>query len=223
MTVTSFAALLKHYGCAGRWGLLRLITACSLGLSPITYAWDGHTLFTYLALKNTLSHQDSVPAEPLESFVNSEQKGLATLLNSIELWSRSNIPQYPPLPDGLVFDKAQSRQPITRQFLHAIRINPFLSYPLFIQYIPQQNHRIHGLPLKKSDVMLPDLAHSAWIYLPSPPLEGVNPKELLSPLEIVGSAADEPDYGMDDGLWTNNPGPIGMVYQWGEQPFGDKK
>lgn len=49
------------------------------------------------------------------------------------------------------------------------------------------------------------------------------PGELLSPLVVVASAADEPDYGHDINLFSDNPGEVGSQYNFGVQPFGDAR
>jgi hypothetical protein len=53
------------------------------------------------------------------------------------------------------------------------------------------------------------------------PLEGIKPNQKISPLEIISSASDEPDYGMDVNLWENSGTWYGKLYQWGKEPFGD--
>ena len=40
---------------------------------------------------------------------------------------------------------------------------------------------------------------------------------------MLASAADEPDYGHDINLFSDNPGAVGAVYGFGPQPFGDAR
>src|SRR5262249_49886551 len=47
--------------------------------------------------------------------------------------------------------------------------------------------------------------------------------ELASARQIVATAADEPDYGTDIGLWSDNGTPYGALYGFGKQPFGNPK
>ena len=42
-------------------------------------------------------------------------------------------------------------------------------------------------------------------------------------LAVVASAADEPDYGHDINLFSDNPGEAGARYNFGKQPFGDAR
>jgi hypothetical protein len=43
----------------------------------------------------------------------------------------------------------------------------------------------------------------------------------VAPLDVVASATDEPDYGMDIGLWEDNGTAYGKAYGFGKQPFGN--
>ena len=40
---------------------------------------------------------------------------------------------------------------------------------------------------------------------------------------MLSSASDEPDYGLDIGLWENNDTKFGKEYGYGKQPFGNPK
>ena len=51
----------------------------------------------------------------------------------------------------------------------------------------------------------------------------LDPGEKISALEVISSASDEPDYGLDIGLWENNDTPFGKEYGYGKQPFGNPK
>ena len=39
--------------------------------------------------------------------------------------------------------------------------------------------------------------------------------------EVIASASDEPDFGMDVGLYEDNGTAFGAVYGFGETPFGN--
>ena len=189
-----------------------------------SYAWDCHSILTYIALQNfpLVTAQKPVPAETLEHFLTTERAGLVHLLKNNETWSAHHIPFYPKLPAELYFTLDNRAKPITLQFAEAIRISPLMTFPLFIQYTAGVSHTIHRLPISRATVMLPAMANSAWIRTPNLPLEGINPDELVPPLDIITTAVDEPDYGPDIDLWVDNPSWFGKVYQWGEQSFGEK-
>ncbi|MBW5802595.1 hypothetical protein FIV31_03065 [Coxiella endosymbiont of Ornithodoros amblus] len=69
--------------------------------------------------------------------------------------------------------------------------------------------------------MLPLVTKVGWMYVPNFPLEEFSPGEKVSPLEIITSALDEPDYGMDIDLWENNLSWFAKEDHCEKQPFGD--
>jgi len=42
-------------------------------------------------------------------------------------------------------------------------------------------------------------------------------------LDVIASASDEPDYGFDIGVWSDNATSYGATYGFGKQPFGNPK
>lgn len=188
----------------------------------ISFAWDGHFMMTYLALQPLAELEKSVPAESLMTFLNKERVGLVTHLAENEKWSRAHVPFYPPLPDNLTF-KGSNDTNLVSPFLMAIRVNLNLKFPLFLQYPIGESHPIMSRPIPREQVMLSELAGLPWIYIGNPPLEEIKEGELVSPLKIIATAADEPDYGMDLDLWENNFSWFRLLYKWGKQPFGNDK
>lgn len=51
----------------------------------------------------------------------------------------------------------------------------------------------------------------------------LEPGERVAPLAVLATAADEPDYGHDINLFSDNPGEAGQRYGFGTQPFGDPR
>jgi hypothetical protein len=45
----------------------------------------------------------------------------------------------------------------------------------------------------------------------------------VAPLDVICAASDEPDYGLDIGLWQENETAWGKLYGFGDQPFGNPK
>lgn len=200
-----------------------IIFILALCLIPYARAWDGHFVLTYLALKNFPELQNKILSESLGTFLKKEQAGIAKLLDETEQWSQKNILFYPPLPTHLQFKKTNDPKKLQTQFLMAIRVNLNLNFPLFVQYPIGEIHPKPSLPLAKNKVMLDDLAKVAWIYIGNPPLEKIKEGELVSPLQVIATASDEPDYGMDLDLWENNFSWFRLLYKWGKQPFGNDK
>ncbi|MEI6805917.1 MAG: hypothetical protein WCK49_05360 [Myxococcaceae bacterium] len=99
-----------------------------------------------------------------------------------------------------------------KSFLRTIRVNPNMLLPLYLQELPgtQRNpKKSYFLPSEVS--LLPNsLTKTEHNFVK------VKEGELVSPLDVFVSATDEPDYGLDIGLFDLN-------YGFGEQPFGNPK
>ncbi|WP_298624377.1 hypothetical protein [uncultured Legionella sp.] len=201
-----------------------MIFLLTIVLTPYSYSWDCHFLLTYSALERSdkISKDPNVPAETLESFLLKTRPELIQLLADNELWFHHSFFNYPPLPTNLNFKNVDDTTSIQIQFLKAIRVNPLMKFPLFIQYPPGSEHRIMQNPINPERVILHELLADNNINFASLPLEEALPGELLSPLEIITTATDEPDYGMDVNLWNDNATWFGSEYGLGEQPFGNK-
>lgn len=197
---------------------------CLLGLHGVVYAWEGHGLMTYLALaERPQLQQPNISAETLTTFLEMTRLPLAKLLATHEQWSISHIPYYPALPKALAFTGTEANVSLPRQFIESLRINPTMPFPLYVNYGPKQPHRVHGHPLMRSQIMVTTLLDNPTLRIPDPPLEGVAPGQRLTPMEILISAADEPDFGMDTLLWSDNSSSFGQRYGWGAQPFGNQQ
>jgi hypothetical protein len=180
-----------------------------------SHAWSNHTYLTYPALRGMPQYQEQVPAEPLESFLAKEKDKIGELLKAEEAWAVSNVRVYPPLPPALDFMNSKESD-FRLRFLKAQRLNPNMKLPLYIMVL-------HGslAPPKQpiSRLTLSVLAHDfqKMIYVP------LDPGEKISALDVLASAADEPDNGLDIGVWENNDTPFGKEYGYGKQPFGNPK
>ncbi len=186
----------------------------TLFISSLSYGWADHLLITYGALKDMpeVSQEPTIPAETLTHFVTSESDHLIPLLATLDDWSGQLI-HYPKIPDELIFKgSADTLKPFTDR----LRINPEMHYDaLFVQYPPGQPHRLNN-PIGKEAIVLPAiLSVSNTINLP---LEKMDPGTLLSPFEIILSAVDEPDFGMDINLFEDNGTEYGKRYKFGKAP-----
>ncbi|MDO9165848.1 MAG: hypothetical protein Q7U13_07055, partial [Rhodoferax sp.] len=70
------------------------------------------------------------------------------------------------------------------------------------------------LPFAAVDT-LPEQPNSTYRFV------GLKAGDRVSPLSVIASAADEPDYGMDINLWADSPSDWGKVYGFGTLPFGN--
>ncbi|RZI42567.1 hypothetical protein EGT07_11225 [Herbaspirillum sp. HC18] len=198
----------------------RLFAAAAFAvvLSPAAWAWSNHALGTWQALAPMpeVAQAAAVRVESLESFLAAEGAALERVLESDESWARTNVPHYPPRPDALSFKAGVPAPELRRRFLSALRINPAARLTLFMQVRP-------GAAIS-SDAAMPraevttvgqrdDHNKAAFLRL----REG----DLVQALDVVATASDEPDFGLDLGIWEDNGTDYGKQYGFGKQPFGN--
>ena len=182
------------------------------------WAWTEHPLVIHETLAALPEVRDGQPVkvESLDTFLVSEEKGLAALLESEEAWARKNLDSYRPLPEGLEFRATGKASDIRERFCHAVRINPDSRFGLYLQFIPGAD--TGGRPGITPDKLtfLKDL--SEW---KTTTFAGLKEGDMVSPLDVVTTASDEPDFGLDIGLYEDNGTGFGRIYGFGEQPFGN--
>ena len=198
---------------------LTILLLLLCGTAPAAWGWSNHTVGSYLALQAlpALREAPQVRVEPLEQFLTEQYGAIAELLEQQELFARQHFAQYPPRPDNLQLP-ATPGDNVRQAFLNALRVNPQIHLAMVIQPMPGQDQpqRAH---LKAERVMV-EQTLSPWhrqrfILL----ADG----EHVAPLAVLASAADEPDYGHDINLFSDNPGEVAAVYGFGPQPFGDDR
>ena len=189
---------------------------------PVTaFAWSNHSLGTALALRElpALKQAGVVTVEPLEAFLHAEAVGLQALLDEQEAFALANFPGYPARPQALRW-QADAEASTGRQidFLKALRVSPEIKLANFVQALPGYpgEGRAH-LSVQEVMVFKQVSLWNEWRFL------AVTAGESLSPLQVLASAADEPDYGHDINLFSDNPGAVGALYNFGPQPFGDAR
>lgn len=179
------------------------------------FAWNNHTLLTWqaLAVMPELKSRQ-VKVETLEDFLAAEGKALEQALVVQETWSREHIAHYPSRPDGLQWATGSAKDARAR-FMGALRVNPDTPLPLFLQLPPGSIARADAL------------SHTAVTIFPKvssvrdSPFRKLAPGELVSVTEVLATASNEPDYGLDIGLWEDNGTAHGQRYGFGKQPFGN--
>ena len=181
-------------------------------------AWSNHYLFNRAALEALpeLASAPKVKVEKLEDFLLKEQASIAVALDQIEAEAKEAFPKAAPRPDALAF-KGGDAATIRANFLRAIRVNPGTPLGYFLQQVP-------GQPLagKKSDPNTvsifgeKDLKRKYNFY-------DVKIGQLVSPVEVVATAGDEPDFGLDINLFEDNDSEFGRQYGFGKQSFGNPK
>lgn len=203
------------------WGLRVYTLALLLSIilpAHSSWAWTEHPLVIHETLSSLPEVRDAQPvkAETIESFLTAEEKGLVTLLADEEAWARNNLAWYKPLPEGLEFRATGNADDVKQRFCHAIRINPNSYLGLYLQFVPGAD--TGGRPDITPDrlTFLKDL--SEWRQTRFAELKA---DEMVSALEVVETASDEPDFGLDIGLYEDNGTEFGRIYGFGKQPFGN--
>lgn len=199
--------------------ILRQLLALLISIVSVpAMAWSNHALGTWQALNNRLGGDQAqqVPVESLEKFLLAQGTVLERVLEQEEKWALARVQEYPQRPAALAYsagaDGAQNR----RRFLAALRINPQAKLPLYLQLRP-------GTPLAGRSLLawqaVTNLQHSASVMRGQ--FLRLQEGQQVSALDVLASASDEPDYGLDLGLWSNNPGGKELAYGFGPQPFGN--
>ena len=198
-----------------RRALAALMSA--LVLAQSAQAWSNHALCTWfaLAVMPELRGAPALKVETLADFLAADPQGLARLLRDEEAWARAHVPAYAQRPDALAFDAA-SKAPAPPRFLAALRVNPNVRLALYLQLPPGQ--AALGRPvLSEAEVSLMKTSESTKANV----FVGLKPGEQVPLIDVLASAVDEPDYGLDIGLWSDNGTPFGTAYGFGPQPFGN--
>jgi len=178
------------------------------------FAWEDHAPITYAALAGEPYAAQMVQAETLDAFLAAEKPALSAVLAGIEAKAKKALDYHPPLPPELAFTGEAPETALRAAFLAAIRVNPSMPFPLFVQLPP-------GAPREGRPPLAIDQADPMGFRIPDPPFEALSPGEKVSVLEVAATASDEPDYGMDVGLYADNGGAVGALYGFGKQPFGN--
>uniref|UniRef100_UPI0030D84271 phospholipase n=1 Tax=Pseudomonas sp. EA_35y_Pfl2_R111 TaxID=3088689 RepID=UPI0030D84271 len=200
--------------------MLLLLSACCLVCQPLSaLAWSNHSLGSQLALQAVPELQRTLSYEPLEAFLNAQAPAIEQLLDQQEAFARAHFADYPARPDALRFSAATTTSSDRRSaFLQALRVNPQIRLAAFVQQLPGQAD--DGRPRLAAEQVLVFRKigpWSHWRYL------ALQSGEAVSAVQVLSSAADEPDYGHDINLFSDNPGEVGEHYNFGAQPFGDAR
>ena len=197
--------------------LISLLLLCVM--APTAWGWSNHTVGSYLALQDLPALRDASPVEvePLEQFLSEQYPAIVALLDEQERFAREHFKQYPPRPDNLKLPAAPSDN-LRHDFLTALRINPRIHLAMVIQPLPGKD-----LPEREhlqADQVMVEQTLSPWNRQR---FIRVADHEQVAPLAVLASAADEPDYGHDINLFSDNPGEVAALYGFGPQPFGDAR
>ena len=208
----------RRWRRAAGWRTVLVVAFAAITAAP-AQAWSNHALCTWPALEALpeIAGHAPVAVETLESFRQAEGPANARLLQEEEAWARRSVPTYPPRPDALAFDPAGAApDELLRRFGAAGRRNPATKLPLFLQLRPGQE--APGRPrLGQADITPLTTQESSK----SEAFVALRAGEPVAVIDVIATASDEPDYGMDIGLWADNGTAHGARYGFGKQPFGN--
>jgi hypothetical protein len=193
---------------------------CGLWACVSAWAWSQHALGTWQSLQSMPELQGVPPVkvETLASFLRAQGPALEAVLSQQEQWSREHLRNYPARPEVLAyrFDPSLDDAALRQRFLHALRVNPQIPLPLFLQLPPHQGATTRPeLPASAISTLARDNGLEGTHFV------SLSVGEWVPALDVIASAADEPDYGLDLGLWEDNGTDHGRRYGFGKQPFGN--
>ena len=195
-----------------------LLVGASL-LADSAFSWSNHALCTWPALSvlPELTTRAPVKVETLSAFLAADPAGLAEVLRAEEAWARGHVPSYPARPEALAFraEAVPAEQRVAR-FLAAARVNPSARLALYLQLPPGQAPGARPV-LAEADVTVMKTDEAAKLNT----FVALQAGDLVAAIDVLASATDEPDYGLDYGLWDNSGTAHGAVYGFGKQPFGN--
>jgi hypothetical protein len=199
-----------------RTALLSLAMVFTINSS--LWAWSEHPLLAHQVLSRIpqLASSESIEVRELRSFLFRNEKAIELKLAELEDWSRQNLPNYDPLPEALAFKATGNKEDIVIRFYHAIRINPNVKMRLYLHLLPGEEAEGKSTVLPQELTTLSDVSEmKRTVYL------ALSEGDMVSPLSVLVSANDEPDYGFDLGLYEDNNTEHGKIYGFGSQPFGN--
>lgn len=196
------------------------LVAILLGTTP-AWGWSNHVLVTRpaLAALPAVAGLAPVRVESIESFLVAQGPELEPVLDEAEQAWQAQGPDCAPRPEALRYrvDEAADAAELRRRFLAAVRVAPEARLALYVQRGPGTADAGTARRLPATTVtQLPDDEALGTITF-----EALAEGDELAPLDVLASASDEPDYGLDLGLWEDNGTPQGLAYGFGRQPFGN--
>ncbi len=206
--------------CQSKLTLILGITILTILLSTSGYSWSIHPLLMRPGLSEVPEVKNAKPAQvrSLKAFLMTVEKDLETVLKDDETWLQQNMAWYQPLPESLSFKATGDRNTIVNRFLRATRINPKIKTELYLQRFPGETTKPSSrIPIEKITFL-----HDIEFWYATTFIK-LKEGQTVSALDIVSTASDEPDFGIDIQLYANNESAHGKEYGFGTQPFGNPR
>ena len=196
-----------------------LITPVFMLQSALAFAWSDHASLAWPLVRVMPEVQSAKPlrVETLGEFLAAERSSIAELLAKHEQWAGQNLDHYAVLPAELAFDLAATDADLELSFLHAIRVNPTRSYRPYRQLMSFEPLAEQDKPIAVSELtfLQGTIASNDARYV------SLASGDLVSATSVLATASDEPDFGLDIGLYADNGTEHGKRYGFGNQPFGN--
>jgi hypothetical protein len=197
---------------------IALLISLTFLITPVN-AWNNHAGITYLILQDHWKENPpkKVKAESLEAFILKEKENLPAVLDGIDTFIAEKLPHCPkPAANLRLVSKNVDPKSAVPLFFKALRVNPNHKAPLYTQAV--------SVPASKPSALLNDITtlHEKGklvneTFLP------LTQNSLVSPTDILITAVDEPDYGLDLYLFEDSETEFGKIYGFGEQAFANPK
>ncbi len=195
---------------------LTLLLSSLITVPAPALAWSNHSLLTWVALSDMPETKNAqVKVERLEDFLAAEAGSLETVLAAEEAWARANVPEYPARPEALAWKATTAASEARGRFVAALRINPNTPLPLFLQLPPGEKAGTREMSYRLVTTLTGSTSTRDALF------RKLVPGDSVAINDVIASATDEPDYGMDIGLWEDNNTDYGKTYGFGKQPFGN--
>lgn len=172
---------------------------------------EDHTLLTFIALAGGGMTGTRVPVVSLDAFLAENECVLEQILR-------------PGGSDSRGGDRVD-------RFLRRLCLNPRYRPQTFLKGVPEAARRAVFSPAsqpgaatrasarRRHDLAFDTIALEPFEY-PGARFYRLEPGEQVSALEVLATASDEPDYGMDLHLFSDSGTEWGGAYPFGPQPFG---
>lgn len=185
-------------------------------LSPLI-AWNNHAGITYIILNDHWKNNapKKVKVESLESYLLKEKATLSEVLAEIDSFVAEKLPHCPkPSPDLIFTPESVNASNVINSFYRAIRVNPNHKASLYTQVV--------NVKATSPSSLLPTITTlNDKGKLVNETFRPLSSGSLVSPIDILVTAVDEPDYDLDLYLFSDSGSEVGKLYQFGEQSFGN--
>lgn len=210
---------------------MSLVICAIFSWIPGAFAWSDHTTLTYLALEKNKNPalEKKITVESLNHFLqdslNKNHSKLEQVLQKSEIWAQKNLSGYHPLPDNLKFEegKLKGQKDLFPAFAQALRVNPHswkILYRRILKRAAYPKKITEKDLISQKQVVLKSIQDD---MLDGMVIQKLKPGEVVTAKSVLLTAADEPDLGLDVGLFADSNTKFSPKYHFGNLPFGDPR